>query len=311
MRYRFSRSAKDLVIATVKKPRGLIGIIILTFLSVMAIFPQLFTKYSVEPIDWNYPEEYQKIVEELYEQNVTGKLVPLPPITGHPLGIDHAWRDIWARVVYGTRVSLFTGILSSLIVMFIGLFIGCIAGYKGGFMDSTLTFLSDVVMMLPGLLLLILIASLFKNVWGVWHTILLISAISWPSTARIIRAQVMQIKVQMYVEAAKCMGGSSWHILRKHVFPQVLPLALARATIQVASAIVTVSSFSFLIPEATQGADWGSVLNDAYKCWNDIVAKEMWSWFFIPGIFIALAVVGFICVGEALIEYYNPKLRGV
>ncbi len=302
---------RDITLAVLKNPRGLMGVIILLFFTVMAIFPQLFTSYTVEPLDRQCPDEYQRIISELKKQNITGKPVPIPPIPGHPLGIDHAWRDIWARVVYGARISLLTGILVALIAMFIGLLVGSIAGYIGGYVDSALMVLTDTVMMLPSLLLLILVTALFRDIWSIWHTIALIAAIAWPSSARAIRAQVMQIKVQGYVEAAITMGSSTRHILRKHILPQVLPFALARATILIASAIVTVASLSFLIPEATQGADWGSVISDSYRYWNDIIVKGMWLWFFVPGLFIALVVIGFISVGEVLIEYYNPRLRGV
>lgn len=295
--------------AILSDPRGLVGVAIIAFFAFMALFPQVFTPYKPIPIDQQAPQEFQKIMEWIRSHGISGKPVPLPPTPGHPLGIDQAWRDIWSRVVYGARVSLTTGLLCAVIATLIGLVIGSLAGYYGGKFDAFLMLVSDSIMMLPGLLLLILITSLFRDVWNIWFTILLISAISWPSTARAIRAKVLQIKSEGYVEASRCLGASNTFILVRHVWPQVLPFALARATILVAGAIVTVASLAFLIPAATQGADWGSVISDSYANWNDVISKGMWSWFLVPGLFIALVVIGFISIGEVLIEFYNPRLR--
>ncbi len=307
----YESGVKGAIKALLTDPRGLMGIVILSFFTVMAVAPWLFSKYTVEPLDRQAPEEYNKIINMLKQMNITGKPVPIPPIPGHPLGIDQAWRDIWARVVYGARISLLTGVLSAVIAMVIGVIVGSLAGYYGGKIDGVLMILSDTIMMLPGLLLLILITSLFRDIWNIWYTILLISLIAWPSTARAIRAQVMQLKAQGYVDAAKCLGARDRYIIVKHIWPQVLPFALARATILVAGAIVTVASLSFLLPETTQGADWGSVISDSYTYWSDVVNKGMWLWFFVPGVFIALVVIGFICIGEVLIDYLNPKLRRI
>ena len=305
----FMNSLVLVVKAIIKDPRGLMGVVILVFFTIMSIFPSMFTAYTPQPLDQQCPDEYQKIINYIKEQGITGKPVPLPPLPNHPLGIDQAWRDIWARVVYGARISLLTGLLSAIIAVIIGLTIGSLAGYYGGAIDAFLTLMSDTIMMLPGLLLLILITALFRDVWNIWLTILLISVIAWPSTARAIRAQVKQLKSLGYIEAARSMGASNKYILLKHIWPQIIPFALARASILVAGAIVTVASLSFLLPEATSGADWGSVISDSYANWNDVITQNMWSWFVVPGIFIALVVIAFINIGEVLIEYFNPRLK--
>ncbi|WFO75134.1 ABC transporter permease [Desulfurococcaceae archaeon MEX13E-LK6-19] len=275
---------------------GITGVVILSAFIIIALFPWLFTPYTPD-------QDFRREIIAM------GGEVPYPPTPDHPLGIDQRGRDIWARVVYGTRVSLTAGILVALIATIIGVLVGSIAGYVRGKLDALLTLLSDVIMMIPSLLLILLAITLFREIWSIWHTIALIAIISWPSTARATRALTMQLASSGYVDAAKALGASGKRIITRHILPQVLPLAFARAAVLIAGAIVTVASLSFLIPQASGRADWGAVISDAFANWSYVTDQGMWLWFIVPGLFIALTVIGFICLGEALSEYFNPRLR--
>jgi len=267
---------------------GKVGIIIFAFLLVMALFPQLFTKYTP---DW------------------TSDQIFVPASWEHPCGLDHQGKDIWTQVVYGARISLSVGFMAALLTILMGALVGTVAGYYGGIFDEFLMFLSDSIMMLPSLLLLLVIASLFSTVWNIWYTIIVIALISWPSTARMVRAQTLQLKHRLYVEAAIALGASNRRIIFKHILPSIIPLLFARAAVLIAGFIVTVASLTFLGLGDPKNPDWGYVMYTANKNMMIIVMKGMWQWIVVPGIMIALAVIAFVCLGEALEDYLNPKLR--
>ncbi|MBO8173823.1 MAG: ABC transporter permease [Thermococcus sp.] len=267
---------------------GKVGIIIFAFLLVMALFPQLFTKYTP---DW------------------TSDQIFVPASWEHPCGLDHQGKDIWTQVVYGARISLSVGFMAALLTILMGALVGTVTGYYGGIFDEFLMFLSDSIMMLPSLLLLLVIASLFSTVWNIWYTIIVIALISWPSTARMVRAQTLQLKHRLYVEAAIALGASNKRIIFKHILPSIIPLLFARAAVLIAGFIVTVASLTFLGLGDPKNPDWGYVMYTANKNMMIIVMKGMWQWIVVPGVMIALAVIAFVCLGEALEDYLNPKLR--
>ncbi|NJE08677.1 ABC transporter permease [Thermococcus sp. M39] len=267
---------------------GKVGIIIFTFLLVMALFPQLFTKYTP---DWASDQIF------------------VPASWEHPCGLDHQGKDIWTQVVYGARISLSVGFMAALLTILMGALVGTVAGYYGGIFDEFLMFISDSIMMLPSLLLLLVIASLFSTVWNIWYTIIVIALISWPSTARMVRAQTLQLKHRLYVEAAIALGASNKRIIFKHILPSIIPLLFARAAVLIAGFIVTVASLTFLGLGDPNNPDWGYVMYTANKNMMIIVMKGMWQWIVVPGVMIALAVIAFVCLGEALEDYLNPKLR--
>ncbi|ASJ16506.1 hypothetical protein A3L04_05170 [Thermococcus chitonophagus] len=267
---------------------GRLGIIILVLLLIMALFPQLFTKYTPE---WTSNEIFE------------------PASWEHPCGLDHQGKDIWTQIVYGTRISLSVGFIAAILTILVGALIGTIAGYYGGVLDDFLMFISDSIMMLPSLLLLLVIASLFSSIWNIWYTIIVIALISWPSTARMVRAQTLQLKHRLYVQAAIALGASNRRIIFKHILPSIIPLLFARAAILIAGFIVTVASLTFLGLGDPNNPDWGYVMYTANKNMMIIVMKGMWQWIIVPGIMISLAVIAFVCIGEALEDYLNPKLR--
>ncbi|ALM74486.1 ABC transporter permease [Thermococcus barophilus] len=282
------KSTREILKFMWRHKMGKVGIIIFAFLLIMALFPQLFTKYTP---DW------------------TSDQIFVPASWEHPCGLDHQGKDIWTQIVYGARISLSVGFMAALLTIVMGALVGTVAGYYGGIFDDLLMFLSDSIMMLPSLLLLLVIASLFSSVWNIWYTIVVIALISWPSTARMVRAQTLQLKHRLYVEAAVALGASNRRIIFRHILPSIIPLLFARAAVLIAGFIVTVASLTFLGLGDPNNPDWGYVMYTANKNMMIIVMKGMWQWIVVPGIMIALAVIAFVCLGEALEDYLNPKLR--
>ncbi len=277
---------KDFFKELLRSWRGSVSVAILTFFLIMALFPQLFTKYP--------PPYYGR-----YENQ------PLMPISWeHPLGTDTIGQDIWAMVVYGARISILAGLTAALMTSLIGTFIGIIAGYFRR-VDNIVMFISDTLMMIPPLLLLIVIASLYRWCWNMWFAVLAIASISWPSTARIIRARVLQIKALPYIEAARALGASDAYIIFRHILPNIVPLLIARATIMAGGMIVTIASLSFLGFGDPSNIDWGLILRFAYDNFLVIVAYRYWQWFIVPGLFISLTVMAFVLLGEFIQDYLH------
>ncbi len=278
---------------------GVVGVAILTFVAIMALFPQLFTPYAPT---------------QIFEQNFA------PPSPQHLCGTDYEGKDVWTQIIYGARASLLVGFIATILTIAIGGFIGVFSGYYGGVLDNLLMFFSDSLMLLPSLLLLIVFATMFRNGfivakltgvgrWTLWDTAIVIALIAWPSTARMVRAQVMQLKNRPYVEAIRIIGAGPWRIMFKHILPQTTPLLLSRITVLTPGFMVTAASLSFLGLGDPNTPDWGYVMYTAYKNMFTVVTENNWLWIVLPGLLLAITVMGFICVGEAIDDYLNPKRR--
>jgi len=235
-----------------------------------------------------------------------GKLTVLFPGRIHGvLGTDHLGADLFSQLVYGTRISLMIGIMASLLTVAIGLIVGITAGYFGGLVDEGSMRLVDVLLVLPGLPLLFLFSGLFGR--SIWNLIFLIAILSWPGFARIVRAQVLQLKTATFVEAAKALGASPSRIIVKHLVPNVLPLAYATIALSIPGAIITEAALSFLALGDPTTPSWGRMFYsaNAFGAFRELA----WWWIVPPGIAITLLSLSFVFIGHSLDEIINPKLR--
>ena len=241
-----------------------------------------------------------------YDQHASFPDLQQDPSWDHWFGTDDAGRDVFAQTVHGTGPSLTIGFVAMMMSMFIGTVVGLASGFWGGWKDELIMRINDVFLSIPWLVLMIVIAS----IWGrqdLFSIIVVIGITGWSTTARIVRSQVLSLKTRQFVEHAKAIGSSEWHIIRKHIFPNVVPLIFANAILTVAIAILSESTLSFLRLGPKDVVTWGKVLEKAYE--YDAATVGPYSWIIMPGLCIVFTVLGFTFIGYAMDEVLNPKLR--
>jgi len=241
-----------------------------------------------------------------YDQNQGSTDIQQPSSWEHWFGTDNSGRDVFAQTVHGTTASLLVGFVAMAISMFIGTVVGLASGYWGGWRDEVIMRINDVFLSVPWLVLMIVIAS----IWGrqdLLAVIVVIGISSWSATARIVRSQVLTLKTRQFVERAKAIGSGEWHVIRKHVFPNVMPLIFANAILCVAMAILSEATLSFLRLGPQDVETWGKILQEASN-WN-AASVGPYAWIIMPGLFIVLTILGFTLMSYAMDEVLNPKLK--
>ncbi len=221
-----------------------------------------------------------------------------------PLGTDHIRRSVWAQFVWGSRVSLFVGLAATVLTIFIGSVIGIVSGFVGGKTDGVLMRITEWFLVIPFLPLAIVLASVLGR--SVWNIIFVIGITSWPSTARLVRAQVLTVKQRLFVDRARSLGANGSHIVLHHILPNVSGLILANATLAVPISILTETTLAFLGLGDPSSASWGKTLEEAFV--NGAIVRNAW-WYFLPaGIGILAVVLAFTLIGRTLEEIANPRL---
>jgi peptide/nickel transport system permease protein len=229
----------------------------------------------------------------------------LSPTVTHLLGTDDVGRDILSELITGARVSLAVGLLSGLLAVSLGVLVGLLAGFQRGRLDEALMGLTDVVLVIPALPLVILVSVYLGP--GLWHTILIIGLVFWPSTARVIRSQVLSVRQSGYVEAARALGAGDAWLMRRHVLPNVLPLVLAKLVLTIAAAMLMEASLSFLGLGDPMAKSWGMMLHYAFARGGFI--NEMWWWYLPPGLCIGLCIFALTLISFSIEERGDPRLR--
>lgn len=276
---------KDISRQFFKNKIAVAGLIILTFIIIMCTFAPLFTKY--DPVK---------------DMVLSDMLLP-PGSEGHLLGTDDYGRDIWSRLLFGGRSSVLTGLLVALLSAAVGIMIGCISGYFGGFVDSLLMRITDIMLSFPFLIIAIAIMAALgpsqKNV------IAALAIVSWPGFARLTRSQVLTVKEQEYVESAKVAGFKSGRIMLNHVLPNCIGPLIIQATLAVGSAILSSASLNFLgLGVDASLPDWGVMLNQGRNYLQN--ASYLTT---IPGLAISLTVLSVNWIGDGLRDSFDPRLR--
>ena len=227
------------------------------------------------------------------------------PSLRHWLGTDFIGRDIFAQLLAGARIAFMVGLSSAVISIFLGTTIGMIAGYAGRTVDMLLMRLADMIMVMPTLLVVLILASLFGQL-SIWTIVLLIALFRWPGVSRVIRAQTLTLKQRPFIEAARVAGASHARIIFRHIMPNVLPLSLLYMTFRVTSAIIIEAALAFLGFGDPGTVSWGMMLQWVWKTGHMFQAPY---WLLPPGICISLLTLSFFMLGRAMDEVLDPRLR--
>lgn len=277
--------------ALISSPGGLLGAFIIIVVIIMAVFAPWISPYN--------PSEFS-MRDRLKPPSLTPTQEGKTP---HYLGTDSLGRDLLSRVIYGARISLLLGMISSLLGGLIGGSLGMLAGYYGGRVDSTISLLINIQLAFPFTLLAIFIISIFGG--GLEKLIIVLAWATWVNYARIVRGQVIAVKAREYVEAAYSMGAKPLRVMLRHILPNsVSPLTVV-ATFTIASVILQESSLSFLglgVPPETP--TWGSILSDGRA-----YLQNAWWIATLPGVALLITVLGANLLGDWLRDYLDPRLR--
>ncbi len=313
---------KDGMRRLMKNPLAVMSMIILALVILIMIFAPLIVPYSYEEIitvegmrDRGAanlgPFEYSEM-EQAYMAKYNTRIFP------HIMGTDELCRDYFIRVVYGARVSLLVGVFASLMVLVIGTLYGAISGYAGGKTDLIMMRIVDIIYSLPDLLIIILLAVVFKETLdfssvpvigklgsNMVSMFIVFGLLYWVGMARLVRGQILTIKQNEYVLAAKSMGASSSRIIRKHILPNCLSVIIISTAQQIPSAIFTESYLSFIgLGVALPMPSLGSLANAARS------GMQSYPWKLVfPAVAIVLIVLAFNLIGDAMRDAFDPKLK--
>ncbi|MEY8829675.1 ABC transporter permease [Sedimentitalea sp. XS_ASV28] len=224
-----------------------------------------------------------------------------PPSAAHWLGTDEIGRDVLARMVWGAQASLLAGVVSVGIALLLGVPLGILAGYFGGWTDAIISRCTEALLAAPFLILAIALAAFLGP--SLTNAMIAIGISAMPIFVRLTRGQVLNIKTADYVESAHAIGLPNYRILSRYIFPNVLPPILVQATLTIATAIIAEASLSFLgLGQQPPAPSWGSMLNTAKNFLNQAPWMAMW-----PGIAIFLVVLGFNLLGDGLRDALDPR----
>jgi peptide/nickel transport system permease protein len=269
-------------LAFVSNPAALAGLFIVAALILMAIFAPLLAG-GISPI----------------EQNLASRLAP--PSADHWFGTDELGRDIYARTLYGARVTLTIVMLVSVVVAPVGLAVGTLAGYLGGWIDALLMRITDIFLAFPRLVLALAFAAALGP--GIENAVIAISLTAWPPYARIARSETVTIAKSDFILAVVMQGASTWRVLFKHIVPLCLSSVIVRLTLDMAGIILTAAGLGFLgLGAQPPSAEWGAMVSAG----RDVILDQWWV-ATIPGIAIFIVSLGFNLLGDGLRDVFDPK----
>ena len=258
-----------------------LAFIVIIFL--FALFAPFIARYNPSTIDTN--------------------AILIGPSPAHIFGTDTLGRDIFSRIVYGSRISLSIGIIAVGIAVLIGLFFGSVAGYYGGRMDSVIMRFVDIMLCFPTFFLILAVIAILEP--SIFNIMVVIGATSWMGVARLVRAEILTLKERDFVAASRVMGGSDVWIITRHLIPNAIGPVLVSATLGIGGAILTESALSFLgIGVQPPTPSWGNILMDG----KSTLGVAWWLTIF-PGLFILFTVLAYNLLSEALRDSLEPKLK--
>jgi len=276
-----------------KNKAALAGLIFIGAIVFMALFSPIIARYP--------PNYLASFIEE-------GR-IRVPPSSKYLFGTDYIGHDVFSQIVYGASSALYVGCGAAAIAMSLAVVVGLVSGYVGGLIDNLLMRITEIFLVIPFLLILLVFLRVVTTLapsgaGGLSMVTLIIGLFSWAANARIIRGEVLRVKQYEFIEASKSLGASQSRIIFRHILPNVLHIVLVLATLQIATAILVEAGISFLGFGDPNSITWGQQLQGASEA-----VKEAWWEGVFPGIFVTLLVLGFSLFGNGLRDALDPRLR--
>ncbi len=268
-----------------KNKLAVLGLLIFLIIVVLSITADLWLDYDKQAIEHNMGIRLQS------------------PNSDHLFGTDQYGRDVFTRIIYGTRISLLISLLTIVLSLVIGGGIGAMAGYFGGRLDSLLMRIMDILLSIPAILLALTIVAALGN--GILNLIIALTVSTIPRFAYIVRSTVLTIKDQEFIEAAKAYGTNNIQIIIKHIIPNIIGPTIVQATTNMANTILLISSLSYVglgLPSSIP--EWGAMISDAKENMRHFAYLV-----YIPGIAIVISVMAMNLIGDGLRDALDPKLR--
>ena len=268
-----------------KNKMAIASFFLLVIIALIAVFAPLIAPYDP------YTQDLSRINE--------------PPSSDHWFGTDDVGRDLFSRVVYGTRISMLVGVVCEAICVPIGVILGALAGYFGGWVDAVISRIIEIFASFPTILFAI--AVMFILGPGIMNIFIAIGVIGWTGLARMIRGQIMQLKEKEFVEAARASGASNMKIIFRHLIPNCLSTIIVVATMNIPSDIMYEASLSFLgLGVQPPQASWGSMISEARKFMRQNPGYSVF-----PGVALIITVLAFNLLGDALRDALDPRLKNL
>jgi len=275
-----------------KKNRvGIMGIAILAFFFVLALSSAI-------------PPAIDDMYNPLYgtDPDIIGFT---QPSVRHPLGTDFMGRDLFSQLLEGSKWALIVGTTAAITSVVIGTVVGLVSGYFGGGMDTLLQRTADILLTLPGIPIILIIASVIGKM-SIWNVVLLLGILGWPGTSKVIRSQVLSLKTRPFIDSARVSGASNTRIMFRHIAPNVMPLSFLYMTFGVTFAITIEAALSFIGLGDPNTVSWGMMLQWCFRSGYTFNAPF---WLLPPGLCITLLALSFYLIGIGTQEIINPKLR--
>ncbi|MDR0643210.1 MAG: ABC transporter permease [Treponema sp.] len=264
---------------------SIVGMVIMGIIIFFALFANFFA-------------DYETVVVRI---DMANRLAG--PSAEHIFGTDELGRDLFARIIYGARISLSIGFLAELAALVLGMLFGAVSGYYGGRIDNGIMRVMDVFMAIPSLLLSIAMVTAFGT--GSFVLIMAIAISGIPSLSRVVRAQVMSVKEQEYVEAARALGANDLIIVLKYIIPNIMSPIIVQVALDVAGCIMTVSSLSYLgLGVPPPAPEWGAILST-----GQTYIRDAWNITVFPGLMIVVTIIALNLVGDGLRDALDPKMK--
>lgn len=262
-----------------------VGFLMILSLILVAIFAQQFAPY-----DYDEPHKQNKLQA---------------PNSTYLFGTDDFGRDMFSKVIYGTRITLWVALLGTSIQLFLGVVVGLLCGYFGGWVDKVLLFITDVTWCVPGTILALAVVTVLGK--GLTNSIIAISLVGWAGYARTVRAKTMSLRTMAFVETGRAFGESSLSLMFRYILPNIVPSLIVLISNNLPSTIMATTTLSFLgLGSQPPSPDWGLAISQGMN----YVHRAQWLSIF-PGLALVYTVLGFNILGEGMRDLLDPRLKGL